>query len=172
MPDPIETPDGRPVRYAERDPIGVEGQGATGPAGVNAEAAWIREQHVVQLHEHDADGVHDTAKIARAFLDRQYVDASATFALSGRSYLLGDYGAAIASVTRIGVGRYIVTLADSLGSELRIADATITWRQGDTHPPEVRVQLRPTPTANSFEVWRYEDGTPTDGPFQLLVHSP
>ncbi|HEY0839628.1 MAG TPA: hypothetical protein VGD74_05535 [Vulgatibacter sp.] len=104
---PIRLPDGTFYRYAVRDPIGVEVLGGAFRRGWNEVADWTARSREVVEAEHDADGLHNTVKIARGLLAYASWPPPGNVLAEG-SYLRG-YDLAAVSLTYLGVGDYLIS---------------------------------------------------------------
>ncbi|WP_373048408.1 hypothetical protein [Vulgatibacter sp.] len=155
----------RPLRYAVRDPIGVESVGAPEPLGINRNLAWLRDVYDVTTAEHATSGHHDTPKIARAMLVLRWDAGEMEYVVDPGSYLLGTVGASVATITSsIGSPGVIeVTLSQALGStRLGIAGASlwapITAFDGSA-AKLIRVCKASVTTTTKLAVNRYEGTT-------------
>ena len=172
--DRIQNADGSPVRHAERDPIVVEPASSSDPEGINAELAYERGQVAAQLVEHNVEGVHDTIKIPRIFLDVRWLGGG-TFECTSRSYAGGLYSENVASVTRLSLGAYRIDLLEGVPASvnLQIHDLTITAESLSGDFTAVAVRLSSINAADQIDVERRE-GTKgsmalADGSFTIAI---
>lgn len=116
---PIQLEDGREVRYAMLDVIGVEDDGSVDASkvrGINDVAYWLARYRSALRREHDpVTGQHDTPKVPVALIVLPMVgyDGMATIAIppDPRSYSLDGYGEdAVDSAERVGVGEAVLKL--------------------------------------------------------------
>lgn len=110
------------LRVAERDFVGVEANptGLTDHRGVNEGFDWTKRAGDIFQIEHDAYGLHDTLRVARAVLLLTY-DGSA-YTVHAPSYLQNTTGtvvrgsACVAAIATPGAGQVGITLAAALPS--------------------------------------------------------
>lgn len=175
---PIRKPDGsggfESYRYGTRDHIGVEADGATEQRGFNEALAWLRRVGTTVGIEHNANGVHTTKKIARAFIKATW-DGSA-FATDEDSYLLGTSGSSVATVAVISTGILEITLSSALaGTNITVEGCAIGVSSNNISGTIVRIQLDSVTSTTKFRVRRYEGDEPatlalTTGSIALAVH--
>ena len=179
MHDAIRTIDGRQVRYAERDPIGVEGPVETHRRGMNAELAYLRDQHAAQTLEHDENGIHRSTRIARIFIDARHNPKANVWETTSRCYARGTYSDGVAEVVKTGVGTFEVQLhvGASPDTHYRISDATAR-RVGfllDSNATAIAVRMGTINSEDNFEVLRYEGPAGSmvlaDGDLQFTLYS-
>ena len=178
MADPILTEAGERVRHAELDPIAVEAHDASHPVGINAELGFVRAIHPVQLRHHNALGIHDTPVLPRAKLVFRYEGFA--YRLHPRSYLLGTYGAGVATATALGSGHVEIQLSEGLGTvRFVIADASVRedYAVSASLDPEIVVtRISSISSDADFSVRRYAGPVPSDlvavdGDFTILIYA-
>lgn len=171
----METPDGDPVRYADRDVIGVEAVGEA-TRGINEARSWLTRVEAANDIEHDASGYHATLKIPVGVLRIWWDSRTAAYSLGADSYLLGTTGSTVATVSRTSAGVLQVTLASALSSTTYRTEDASAYTPGLSPSwfDVVAVRLSTITSATVFEVKRYQGTdhtslTLTDGDLTLLI---
>ena len=169
--------------YLDGDAYGVQAPAVTTAddmRGPNEEFRFLRDSFEFATVEHDANGVHDTLQIARAFLDVSWDVGASAYIVSDHSYLLGTHQhlGAVATVADGAAGEITITLAAALPSATKYAFIDLT---GCIYDPTdnmkfTRTQLMTKTSSTVMALRRWEGATVAamalaHGDFRVLIYA-